>query len=191
MITKIKTKYKAHKLQSAQKKEERQQLRSAILNAPSAFDQAVISWEAPEYVAYKKGPVWKITMVLLVAIIAILSLYYNAWSLALVVVVFAIVYKLVNLEHPRNMEIKISEIGIKVGLRKYSYGKIKAFWLIYEPPFVQTLNLRVDGEWIGDITIQLGDQDPAQVREYLISKIPEMEGKMESFSDIFVRLFKI
>jgi len=109
----------------------------------------------------------------------------------LAIIVFTAVYSLIHLEHPRNVQVKISEIGVKVGLKKYSYGKIKAFWIIYEPPFVQTLNLRVEGDFIGEITIQLAGQDPAQVREYLISKIPEMEGKSESFSDILVRLFKI
>lgn len=191
MLKKLKTKYSAHKLQRAQKKESRQQLRNAILNAPSAFDEAVISWEAPEYVVHQKGPKWKITMLLLVAVVAGLSLYYDSWTFALAIVVFAAVYSLVHLEHPRDVQVKISEIGIKVGFRKYSFGKIKAFWIIYEPPFVQTLNLRVEGDFIGEITIQLAGQDPAKVREYLISKIPEMEGKSESFSDILVRLFKI
>ncbi|MFA7686035.1 MAG: hypothetical protein WCX95_04520 [Candidatus Gracilibacteria bacterium] len=191
MLKKIKEKYHSHKLRSAQKKEERQQLIHQIKNAPSAFDQAVITWEAPEYVVHEKGLIWKITMLIIVALIAGLSLYYDSWTFALVIVIFALVHTLVHLEHPRNVQVKISEIGIKVGFRKYSYGKIKAFWVIYEPPFVQTLNLRVEGDFIGEITIQLADQDPAAVREYLISKIPEMEGKSESLSDILVRLFKI
>ena len=63
--------------------------------------------------------------------------------------------------------------------------------MIYEPPFVQTLNLRVEGDFVGEITIQLAGQNPSEIREYLISKIPEMDGKSESLSDVFVRLFKI
>ena len=191
MLKKIKEKYHAHKLHRAQKKEARQQYRHAILNAYSAFDEAVISWEAPEYVVQERGIVWKIVMLLLVIVTAGLSLYYDSWTFALVIVIFAIVHTLVHLEHPRNVQIKISEIGIKVGFRKYSYSKIKAFWMIYEPPFVQTLNLRVEGDFVGEITIQLAGQNPSEIREYLISKIPEMDGKSESLSDVFVRLFKI
>lgn len=191
MLKKLKEKYHAHKLHRAQKKEARQLLIHRIKNAPSAFDDAVFSWEAPEYVAHERGLTWKIIMITTIALAAGLSWYFDDWSLALVIVVFAGVYSLVHLQHPRHVQIKISEIGIKVGFRKYSYSRIKAFWLIYEPPFVQTLNIRVEGDFIGDITIQLGDQAPAAIREYLISKVPELEGKSESLSDIFVRLFKI
>lgn len=191
MLKKIKEKYHAHKLNRAQKKEARQQWIHQIRNAHSAFDEAAITWEAPEYVVHERGLLWKIIMITLVVVTAALSLYYDSWTFALVITIFALVYTLVHLKHPRNVQVKLSEIGIKVGFRKYSYSKIKAFWLIYEPPFVQTLNLKVQGDFVGEITIQLSDQDPSAVREYLISRIPEMEGKSESLSDIFVRLFKI
>lgn len=191
MFKKLKEKYHFHKLRRAQKKEARQQLINGIKNAPSVFDNAIIAWEAPEYVVHDRGLAWKIIMPLIVALTAGLSLYYNAWSFALAIVVFAAVYAMVHLEHPRNIQIKISEIGIKVGFRKYAYSRIKAFWIIYEPPYVRTLNIRVEGDFIGEVTIQLADQDPSVIREYLISKIPELEGKTESVSDIFVRLFKI
>ncbi|MFA6917747.1 MAG: hypothetical protein WC285_02835 [Candidatus Gracilibacteria bacterium] len=191
MLKKLKEKYHSHKLHRAQKHEAGQQLISQIKNAPSAFDEAQITWEAPEYVVHQRGLAWKITMLVFVALIAGLSLYYDAWSFALVIVVFAAVYAMVHLEHPRNVQVKLSEIGIKIGFRKYSYSKIKSFWIIYEPPFVQTLNIRVEGDFIGEITIQLAGQDPSEIREYLISKIPELEGKTESFSDVLVRLFKI
>jgi hypothetical protein len=179
MLKKLKEKYRSHKLHRAMK------------NTRSAFDDAAISWVAPEYVAHERGLMWKITMLVLVTACAGVSFYFGDWSFALAVLVFAGVYAIIHSKRPRNIEIKISNIGIKVGFKKYPYGKIKAFWLIYEPPFVQTLNIRVEGEFIGDITIQLSNTNPAAIREFLITKIPEMEGKSESLSDIFVRLFKI
>lgn len=191
MLTKLKEKYHQHKLRRAQKKEAHQQLLHAVKNAPTAYDDAVFSWVAPEYVMHDRGLVWKISTILLVIVVAALSLYFDAWSLALVVVIFASVYALIHLQHPRDVEIKISEIGIKVGYKKYSFSRIKSFWFIYEPPFVETLNLRVEGGFSGEITIQLAGVDPAPIREFLINKIPELEGKTESFSDILIRLFKI
>jgi hypothetical protein len=191
MLSKLKEKYHQHKLHRAQKKEAHQQMLHEIKNTPTAYDNAVFSWIAPEYVMHDRGLTWKISMIALVVAVSALSLYFEEFLLATVVVVFAAVYALIHLQHPRNVEIKISEVGIKVGFKKYTFSRIKAFWFIYEPPFVETLNLRVDGSFSGEITIQLAGMDPSLVREFLINKIPELEGKTESFPDILIRLFKI
>jgi hypothetical protein len=191
MIKKIKNKIKKGKLVRAQKREARKQHHYAIKNQPSAYDKAILSWIAPETVRHERGNIWKIVMTLIGLTWAAWAMYSGAWTLAVVIVAFMITYSIVHLEHPKDVEIKISPVGIKVGGRRYAYSRIKAFWVIYDPPFVKTLNIRVAGEIISDITIQLGNQSPAAVREVLISKIPEMEGATEKISDIFIRLFKI
>ncbi len=158
---------------------------------PSAYDKALISWETPEYVVHERGIFWKIFMILLAIFVVVSGFYYGNWTLSLAVLVFAVVYTLIGLEHPQNVKVKLSDVGIKLGVRCYPYSRITNFWIIYEPPFVTTLNIHVDGEFIADITIQLNGKDPSEIRNFLIMKIPEMEGKRESLSDIFVRLFKI
>jgi hypothetical protein len=162
-----------------------------VQHHPSSFDHGMISWEAPEYIMYEKGTAWRTTAVLITVVAAVLGVYYGAWTFSLAIVTFAIVYYLLQLEHPHDVEIKISNIGIKVGQRKYSFGKIKNFWIIYEPPHTKTLNIKVTGEFVPEITIQLGDQDPAVIREFLIKKIPELEGKTESTIDTIIRAFRI
>ncbi len=181
MFTKIKAKYHQH----------RKRQRDLIRNSPSAFDKALISWIAPETIIHQRGPIWKTLMSILVIGVVAWGIYDGSWSVSLVVGTFAIVHYIIHLEHPKATEIKISDIGIKVGTRKYSYSQIKFFWLIYEPPYVQTLNIRVEGNVLDDITIQLWNQSPAVIREFLMGKIPELEGQSEKLSDIFLRLFKI
>lgn len=180
MINKIKTKIKNARVARAQ-----------ILNAPSAFDDVAITWIAPEVVRHERGTVWKTIAALLVVLGAIAAFMYSSWSFGLAILACAVAYFLEHLEHPKYVDVKISEIGIKAGTRAYPYSKIKSFWIIYEPPYVSTLNLRVVGQYPGNITIQLDGQDPAAVREYLMSKIPELPGQSESLSDIFIRIFKI
>lgn len=174
-----------------QKRKERKEKIYRLLNEPSAYDDAILSWVAPETIRHERGLAWKIIISLILAAAIAWGIVYNAWTFSLAVGVFAIVYYIIHLEHPKDVEIVISEIGIKVGGRKYPYNRIRAFWVIYEPPFVKTLNLRISGGIGGDITIQLDGQHPAPVREILIGKIPEMEGQAEKVSDIFLRLFKI
>jgi hypothetical protein len=191
MLHKIKTKYQQHRLRKAQKKEERKRQIDQIRNTPTAYDHAHISWIAPEAIIHERGPTWKIVTSLVVLGAIIWGIYTGAWTFSLVVAVFAVTYSLIHLQHPRAVEIKISDIGIKVGYRKYNYSQIKSFWLIYDPPYVQTLNIRVSGQIVDDITIQIRDQSPSEIREFLMTKIPELEGQTEKLSDIFLRLFKI
>lgn len=179
------------KRRRTQKKEAKRQKLYIIKNMPTAYDDAVLSWIAPETIKHERGTVWKVIMTLIILTTIVLGVLYNAWTFSLAVGVFAVVYYLVHLEHPKNVEVKLSDIGVKVGAKKFPYSQIKAFWILYDPPYVKTLNLRVSGEFITDLTVQLDGQSPAPVREFLMEKIPEMEGQTEKVSDIFLRLFKI
>jgi len=160
-------------------------------NTPSAFDKPILAWVAHETIQHERGTVWKVLMSVIVISTVVWGVMNNAWTLSLAVAAVAIVHYLAHLERPQEVEIKISEIGIKVGKRKYPYSRIRAFWLIYEPPFTSTLNIRVEGDFFGEISIQLGEQSPSKVRETLMRHIPELEGQSEKFSDIILKLFKI
>ncbi len=184
MLHKIKTKYQEHRLKRARQLEQ-------IRNTPSAYDEAHISWIAYEAVYHQRGTIWKVVMGIVILLAIVGGIYYDAWTFSLAVAALAVTYSLVHLEHPRAVEIKISDIGIRVGYRKYSYSQIRAFWILYDPPYVQTMNIRVNGKVIDDITIQLGNQSPAEVRDFFMTKIPELEGQTEKLSDILLKLFKI
>ena len=75
------------------------------------------------------------------------------------IIAFVVAYYFAHLEHPKDVEVKISNIGIKVGGRKYPYSRIKAFWLIYEPPYIKTLNIRVSEELVSDINTYFNNSD--------------------------------
>ena len=162
-----------------------------LKNKPTAYDDAVLSWVAPETIKHERGVLWKVIMTITVLASVIGGFCYDSATFSIAIMAFVVAYYFAHLEHPKDVEVKISKIGIKVGARKYSYSRIKAFWIIYEPPYTKTLNIRVAEELITDITIQLDGQNPSQVREFLIEKIPELEGQREKLSDIFLRILKI
>ncbi|MBP9838243.1 MAG: hypothetical protein KBC84_05975 [Proteobacteria bacterium] len=191
MLHKIKTKYQQHRLKRAQKREVRKRQIDQIRNTLSAYDDAQIYWNASEAVIHERGPTWKVIMGIIILASIIGGIYFDAWTFSLAVAALTIAYTVVHLQRPKAIDIKISDIGIKVGYRKYAYSQIRSFWLLYDPPYVATLNIRVNGQVIDDITIQLGNQSPAEVREFLMTKIPELEGQSEKLSDILLRLFKI
>lgn len=160
-------------------------------NLPTAYDHMKISWVAPEYTRYERGIIWKILVAAAIALMAGLGVYYQAWTFSLAVLVFALVYSIVHRQKPRDVEVVLSDIGIKVGERKYPFNKIIAFWIAYHPPYLKTLNLRVSDDLALDIEIELNEQNPSEVHKFLIDKIPEKKGQPQSLSTIYARLFKI
>jgi hypothetical protein len=155
------------------------------------FHKEIISWEAPEYIQHEKGWKWFFIAGFSVIALMISSLLVGNWTLALALIALSVVYVWQHFFTPKHVKIIISGTGIKVGDKEYPYQNIDSFWIIYKPPHVKTLNLRSKSRFLPDISIQLNDQDPSEVREYLCSQIPELEGKEESFTDIIIRLCKL
>ncbi len=158
----------------------------------SLYDKAVFTWIAPEYIQHPKSRVWYIAAAIIAGIVVIVDIFTADFTMALAVIVLAVVYMYVHSHHPpKEIKITISKMGIKVGKMVFPYSSIRAFWIFYNPPHISTLNLRVKEHFFSDVIIQLNHEDPVPIREFLCGQIPEWEGKHESFSDLVLRLLKL
>ncbi len=156
------------------------------------YDKAVFTWIAPEYIQHPKGKGWYMAAAVVVAVFVVGAALTNDLTMALAFIVLASVYLYIHSHHPpKDIKVTISRMGVKVGNMVFPFSSIQAFWIIYNPPHVTTLNLRVKEHFFSDIIIQLNHEDPVPVREYLCGQIPEWEGKNERFSDTVLRLLKL
>ena len=158
---------------------------------PTAFDDAVMSWIAPEFIRHQRGLLWKIVMPILLFAAIFFGFYYGTWTFSIAIATFAIVYYLLHRQGPKDVEVRLSEVGVKVGGRHYPFSKIKAFWIIYEPLVSKTMYIRVSEDLSLDIPVQLEDQHPALVREFMISKVPEIEGQKVGMGELISRIIKL
>jgi len=160
-------------------------------NFNNDFNKSVISWEAPDYVAHQKGWQWFFIAGVFVVIFSVYAVITDNWTLLIALLVLSALYVWQHFQTPKTVSIIISKAGIKVGNKEFPYQSIRAFWVIYRPPYVKTLNLRFNAKLMSDISIHLEDQNPGDLREYLCSQIREIEGKEESFTDSLIRIFKL
>ncbi|PIZ75638.1 hypothetical protein COY05_03580 [Candidatus Peregrinibacteria bacterium CG_4_10_14_0_2_um_filter_38_24] len=184
MISKIASHLRDRKIKNAQRREMER-------NSESSFDSAVLSWTAPEFVKYKRGITWRIVVATVMISLILFGYFYNAWTFSLAVIVFAIVYGVVNRKEPKDVQVVLSEIGIKVGYRKYPYGLIKDFCIVYEPPYTSELHLRVSNDLAHEVVIQLWSQNPAEARNYLLRHLTEKRDHKEALSNALLKLFKL
>lgn len=151
----------------------------------------LLEWHTPEYINHPKTKTWyMVAGIIMVSLIAY-ALYTNSATMAIVFIVLTGVYTLTHNRNPRIIYIKLTELGIYVDEIFHPYNTINSFWIVYHPPYVSTLNLKLGDRSGTHLSIQLNQQNPVEVREILSREIPEMEGQQENMMDILIRLLRL
>lgn len=156
-----------------------------------AFDKATLTWRAPQYMHHEKSLLWFVIAGFIAILLVIYGLKTNGWTFSVAIIVFVGTYYLMHRHAPPVVEVKISKFGVKIGRNVFPYSNLKSFWIVYDPPFVKKLYLRMDSKFQPDIFVSLEDADPVEVRKLLSEYIQEFSGRNEPFSDTLVRLLKL
>lgn len=150
-----------------------------------------ISWEAPEFPYYQKGTAWYLTVIL----ISLAILAYAFWKkdylmFATLLILSAVIVALAQ-KKPKTFTITLSGQGIHLNRDLYPYKNLKYFWITYQPPEIKTLNFETTSYFNRDLAVQLGDEDPNAIREFLLQYLPEDSEKEESFAERLQRNLKV
>lgn len=156
-----------------------------------AFDKAILTWKAPQFAHHEKSLLWFVIAGLAALLLVMYGLRTDGWTFSVAVIVFAGTYYLVHRHEPPTVEVKISKFGVKIGRHAFSFSNLKSFWIVYDPPFVKKLYLRMESKFQPDLFVSLEDADPAEVRRVLAHYLHELTGRHEPFSDMLVRLLKL
>ncbi len=156
-----------------------------------AHEKAVFEWTAPEYIHYEKDNRWFTVAGILAAGLIFYGVVWGSAFFSIAIAVLAAVYYLQNKKPPRRIQIKLSNMGIKIDEKFFPFSNLKSFWIIYNPPEVTTLHFKTVKNVNSELTIQLGETDPSPIREFLARQLPEEEGKSESFVNMLVRIFRL
>lgn len=157
----------------------------------AAFDQALIRWYAPEFLRFYKGKTWIAIASFLNVALLVYAIWSGSWTMALVFIVLPLVYALEHRRKPKAVEVAISQYGIKFGVLKLPYSTIRRFWILHDPPYVDELHLLTSNKLHPEVTIPLMGIDPTLLRQYLVTQIPEWEGKKQSTLDILIRFLRL
>lgn len=151
----------------------------------------IIRWESAEIPHPKRSLLWKFVAFTSLSLAIVLGIYLEAKTFSLAIATFAVTYYLVSRKPITKITITISELGIQIAEKFYPYNKIKKFWIIFEPPYVNTLHLHIRGQIFTEIKLQLHNQNPEPIRQILATKITELKDQHQKFSEILLRILKI
>lgn len=156
------------------------------------FNKAVYSWIAPEYLQHPKSVQWWVAAGIVWAIAIVIEALTGNWTMLLATAVFGLVYWFTHEMHPpRKTKVNLTELGLKIGHKHFPFSQIEFFWIIYNPPHVKRLYLRLKDRFLPDMIVELEDQNPQEIREFLEQHLSEVTGVKEHYADVLLRLFKL
>ena len=154
--------------------------------------QILMEWETPEFRPMHRGKTWYILASIIFALLLIYALASQSLTMAMAFITVAVIFAFVEKKEPRMVNVQITDLGIFYKNNFYPYHEINAFWIVYHPPFVDVLYLRLrKKKHFVNVKIELNQENPADLRNLLMKEIPELEGAQEPTIDILTRLFKL
>jgi hypothetical protein len=157
----------------------------------NAFDQVILSWQSPDVIRYEKGILWYAIAGLIDAALIAYSVWTSSWTMGAVFVILPIVYLLQQRKKPQMQQVILSAYGIKFGMLKFAYSDIQKFWILHEGPHTEELHLLTNNRVHPEVTISLAGQDPALIRNFLVTQVREWEGKKQSAIDMIVKILRL
>jgi len=148
-----------------------------------------ISWRAPEYVYYHKTPDWFWAVGIIGVILVAIAYFTDNLLFGFLIIVGAAAFGLYGARKPNVIRAAISNEGLHIGNRLFPYETLQSFWIFYRPGGIKELSIASQKLFMTYIKVPLGDQDPNEVREFLLQFLQEKPQK-ESLVDTIARLIR-
>jgi hypothetical protein len=149
-----------------------------------------ISWEAPEFKHYEKNLGWYVTAFSILIILAgFFAFVQNDWFGAISTIILGILIVYFSKQKPDHVEIELDHKRVKLGSIEIPYKQIKHFWIVHNERH-QAVNLETTTLVNSQIILELGSQNPEEVRIFLLQYLPEHEKTEETLAQKFMHWLK-
>ncbi len=132
-----------------------------------------ISWEAWEFKHYPKNIGWYVTVISIsVIVVAFFIFVQNDIFAAVSLGIIALLILAFSKQMPQRVTIELTSKGVHFGNLFYPYKQIKHFWVVFNDRH-KTLNFQTSAYVNNSLIIQLDEQNPEEVTDFLIAYLPE------------------
>lgn len=147
---------------------------------PTSARPADVTWSASEYVQHHHGATWYLALgVAAVGVGVILYVLTRSVFSAAIIPVLAIIVGVFASRPPRTIQYGLSDSGLSIGSRLYSYGNFKSFSVIDEGA-VQSILLMPIKRFMPPVSayfsVEDGDKIVNKLGDYLPFETAELDG---------------
>lgn len=158
----------------------------------SVIGEVLHEWTVPEYEEHDRTMRWYIVMSAIGLALVVYGIMSQNFIFSLIIILAAIILFLQSKQKPASVLFRVTELGVALNNRFYTYSELKGFYIIYRPGEVKTLFLDTASNLRPMIRIHLKDVNPVDVQSTLRAYLPEdVEKEEEPASDIIARQWKI
>ena len=149
-----------------------------------------LSWHASEFKEYEKNLGWYIALVACaILIMGFFVIVQKDFFAAITIGILTIMIVFFARQKPQVLEIQLNNKGVYHGQVHIPYKQIKRFWIVDKHPH-RTLNLETSTYLNRLMILELDEQDPDEVREFLLEYLPEHEDSEPTFAQRVIHWFK-
>lgn len=158
-----------------------------MIDAQDAF-----VWEAPAFERHERGTRWYAVMAVVALALVAYAVFTANFLFAFLVLLAAIMLVLAGNEASPAVLIQIGDNGVVWDGQFIPYERIRHFSIVYQPPEVKVLYLQPRNLMQPRMRIDLGGQDPVELRNHLKQyTFEDLKQQEEHASDTFARLFRL
>ncbi|OIO47206.1 MAG: hypothetical protein COY09_00290 [Candidatus Portnoybacteria bacterium CG_4_10_14_0_2_um_filter_39_11] len=140
-------------------------------------------WHTQNNTQQKTNKLWIVGLVVAGLACLIISFWQKNFILAILTILILFVIFQFNRKDNSTHIFSVSDQGIQINKKLYLYQFLKSFWIFYEPNGIQELSIESKKTIVPLVKIPLYNQDPNEIRKFLLRYLPEKEQE-ESLIDI-------
>lgn len=148
------------------------------------MNQPHFIWQAPKYHHQPKTTLWFVYGLLISLAVLLFAIFTKNYIFVLFIIIAVWLVWQKNNQTPEIITLKIGHEGIEIGSTFIPYSQIKSFWIFYEPPYLKEISFIVEGFASQPKKMILTDQDPNDIREFLLDYLSEKEQHISIFESI-------
>ena len=149
-------------------------------------------WQIPEYHKHERGRLWYIVASIIFIFLIGYGIFTNNFLFALLMLLFVAIIFMHSTREPMYLNIGVSDKGVILNDKFFTYDSLESFWIIDEPPLTKNLFLKFNSSIKPPLSIHLAEQDANELRTTLSNFLNEdRTQKEEPLSDLLWRVLKL
>lgn len=133
----------------------------------------LFEWDVREYDQHDRPRSWYIVMLVLGIVLLFFGMFTDNFLFSLIILLFGIILYLQAHQKPIEVPVAITEFGIIIGRRYYTYTEFSKFFILFEPGVVKSIFFVPKSAFQSRIELDLGDMNAVEIRSLLREVIEE------------------
>ncbi len=154
-----------------------------------ADDEALVTWSAHEYLHQEKGTVWFILFAIVILALIGLSVWTQAWSFTVLIVVIAAVVIVYTRRPPRELTYSLTDEGLVIDGKLNQFSNFKSFGIIRDGEEFSVMLIPTQRFQPG-VTVYFPEEAGEDIVDMLGSRLPMKDLKLDAV-DRLVRLLRL